>query len=224
MTKIFYTLLFLLLVNYADAQQDKIDLTKLTNQTQQFQQTENDMNFCWWLPIEYWIASAQSTGNQSISDAVFIQQVLSNYEIFAFLKGDVSDIATVTYKPKTYFENSIEIKNENGELLQYVKEDEMSAESQTILFLLKPLLQNLLGEMGNNLHFFAFKAYNSAGKRILDPKKEGNFRVKTVDNEYLFRLPLGALLPPKTCPIDNEEFDGSWKYCPYHGNELILND
>ena len=34
------------------------------------------------------------------------------------------------------------------------------------------------------------------------------------------QVPLGALLPPKACPVDGEHWSGAYRYCPRHGKLL----
>jgi len=50
--------------------------------------------------------------------------------------------------------------------------------------------------------------------------QEGGFSVDLEGKAYTWRLPLGALLTRKTCPVDGEKLSGAWKFCPWHGKTL----
>jgi len=60
----------------------------------------------------------------------------------------------------------------------------------------------------------------SAGRRIADAKEEGSFAVLIGEKKYRWKLPLGSLLPPKTCAECGEELSGAFKFCPYEGTKL----
>lgn len=83
-----------------------------------------------------------------------------------------------------------------------------------------PVLVNMLGPMGQNMHFFLFSSKKKNGQEIAVAKREGAFSVKLDKREFKWRLPLGSLLPPKVCPIDGEKLNGAWKFCPWHGVAL----
>jgi hypothetical protein len=103
---------------------------------------------------------------------------------------------------------------------------ELSPDAQGLLSILKPVLANILGPMGQNFQFFLFPAQTSAGVAIADPRRAGSFSVVISDllgqKESVFgwRLPLTSLSPPRFCPVGQERVQADWKYCPWHGNPL----
>lgn len=86
--------------------------------------------------------------------------------------------------------------------------------------MIKPLLASAVGPLGQNLHFYLFPMTNREGLPILEAKKEGGFSLDFGGESFKWNLPIGALLPPKICPVDGEELNGGWKYCPWHGQQL----
>jgi len=86
--------------------------------------------------------------------------------------------------------------------------------------MIKPVIVNTLGPLGQNMHFFLFPAKNKSGRNIADAKKGGVFSVRLGEREFKWRLPLGSLLPPKICPRCGEKLSGAYKYCPYDGTPL----
>ena len=70
------------------------------------------------------------------------------------------------------------------------------------------------------MHLYLFPAKNKADKPIMEAKKDGAFTIGLADESFNWKLPLGSLLPPKVCPVDGEELNGAWKFCPWHGEAL----
>jgi hypothetical protein len=68
-----------------------------------------------------------------------------------------------------------------------------------MLVMMKPVLANMLGPLGQNMHFFLFPAQTKAGARIAGATEKGHFKIKLGENEFTWRLPLDALLPGKVC-------------------------
>jgi hypothetical protein len=58
------------------------------------------------------------------------------------------------------------------------------------------------------------------GKNLIDAKLQGQFKVLHSNSDFLWKLPLSTLMPPKFCPVDKEKMKGTWSYCPIHGQKL----
>ncbi|WP_291871339.1 hypothetical protein [Maribacter sp.] len=71
------------------------------------------------------------------------------------------------------------------------------------------------------MEFYVFTDVDEKGNKILDPTSESNFSVFYNGDSFNWRLPLGSLIPKKRCPLDDEMLNGSWKFCPWHGKELL---
>jgi hypothetical protein len=79
-----------------------------------------------------------------------------------------------------------------------------------------------MGSMGENMHFFVFSDKDRLNNRLINPLDESK-SVKLISAAGIsasFDLPLSSLLKPKICPIDSQELDGKWTFCPYHGKKL----
>ena len=86
--------------------------------------------------------------------------------------------------------------------------------------MMRPVLSNMLGPMGENMRFFLFPAVDGSGTEIANPTSQNHFAVQLGDHHFRWRLPLGSLLPPKACPDDGQVLNGAWNYCPWHGTKL----
>ncbi|MDO6516792.1 hypothetical protein [Zobellia uliginosa] len=95
---------------------------------------------------------------------------------------------------------------------------EVCPEASGFLKPMKPMFRQMLGQMGEGMHFFFFKVQDENGKTAIDEYQEGSFTIKHSDKEFSYTLPLVALMPGKKCPVDHAEMKGNWKYCPFHGD------
>ena len=86
---------------------------------------------------------------------------------------------------------------------------------------MKPVIAGMLGHKPKNIHFFLFPANSSKGSPLVQATGKGRFAMVVNKREFLWRTPFAALMPPKRCPIDGEQLNGGWEFCPYHGVELM---
>lgn len=205
----------------AIAQKSKVELNALISETQRMSQTEDQMLIIWWIPEEYWRVSFEQnpiwTGNQIEG----FLKVLRPYTVIAAVDGKIGAFGGMTFKSDVDIRAIIRTQDNEGTLYSPFKEDQIDADIKNFLSMMKPLLANVLGPMGQNIHFFLFPAKKENGQKIADVKSDGRFSVKLGERYFSWRLPLGSLLPQKICSVDMEKLNGAWKYCPWHGVELM---
>src|SRR5688572_27960971 len=80
----------------------------------------------------------------------------------------------------------------------------------------------MIGKMGMSVHFIVFPSQDAKGRKLADATQEGSLTVKLGADVLKWRLPLGALLPVKACPVDGEKLNGACKFCSWHGDKLVL--
>ena len=87
--------------------------------------------------------------------------------------------------------------------------------------MMKPMVVNMFGPMGENMHFVFFENNNKSTVLPIDPKSSETvtFTLGTYVKEVT--LPLNSMLLEKKCPIDKSLHSGKWSYCPFHGEKLI---
>lgn len=202
------------------AQDRKVDLNALTNETQKMSQSANEMTLIWWVPEEFWRVSFEQDPNMTPSQIETFLKVLRPYMLIVAADGKMGTFGGVTYKPKETIQNSIQVIDSEGTHYRPLSDEKIDADTKNFLSMMKPVFVNMLGPMGQNMHFFLFPPKNKKGEDIAAAKREGTFSVQLDKREFKWRLPLGSLLPPKVCPVDGEEVNGAWKYCPWHGVEL----
>ena len=204
------------------AQEGSVDLNQLVTELQKSSNHPDKMNLVWWIPNEFWIVSMQQD-DVSQAEVDEIIETLGKYSIFAVVEGTMSSFGAVTYYSEEDIRESIFLTGPDNDKYVPIKNSSVDPNTKMILDVMKPMFKNLLGPMGENIHFYLFEGTNKNGDILLDPMSPGNFSINVIDESYGYRLPLGSLMAPKKCPFDDEVLNGAWKFCPWHGKELVEN-
>ena len=223
MQKFGFSIIILLmsgLMSFSFAQSFKINLNDLTQETQKMSQSADELTLIWWIPEEYWVVSFKQAPNMTETQIEEFVKVLRPYTLIVAVDGKIGAFGGATYVPKATIEQSIQIVDSNGEAFKPLTQDKIDADTTNFLSMMKPVFSNMLGPMGQNMHFFLFPQKSSKGNDIAKATEEGSFTVKLGKREFSWRLPIGSVLPPKTCPDGCEGLSGAWKFCPWHGSAL----
>lgn len=204
-----------------EGQRTQVDMNALIHETQKMVQKTDELAVVWWIPEEYWRVSFEQDATMSKAQVEQFLKALRPYTLIAVIEGKIGAFGGVTYKAKADVRKRLEFKDSQGIRYRPLSEDQVSADVKNFLSIMKPVLANMLGPLGQNVHFFVFPAKNKSGQRIADAKKKGMFWVKLGAREFRWRLPLGSLLPPKICPKCAEKCNGAWNYCPWCGMKLL---
>ena len=217
MRHVFTTLLIVFSVLNVKGQDFVVNTNDLTDETQKSSDDEDRINLVWWIPTEFWSASLDSES----AEMQQIVAVLDQYTVFAMVDGEIGTFGSVHYVPIEEMRKGLTITDNHGDVFKPVDEKEISQETSMFLQIMRPIFTNMLGAMGENMHFVLFPKENLEGKRLLDPYSEGTFSVNLLNQKFEWETPLGSLFPPRKCPIDSKPWNGTWKFCPVHGDKLV---
>ncbi len=179
----------------------------------------NRNRLVWWMPQEYWEAVLSEESTPASEKAASLQPIRP-YIILGVADGAIGAYGGISYRSKAEIERDVSVKDAQAKLVRPYPEDQVNADAKSLLAIMKPILENTIGEMGKNMHFFFFPVQDEKGQPIVDAKKEGVFVVMVGQEEFRWRLPLGALLPPKACPQCGEVLSGAYQFCPWDGTRL----
>lgn len=208
-----------LFVSLPYKKEKNIDIDLLLEDTQISNGGMDDVSICWWIPIEFWESSLQGQGLSKTEMNSFID-VIGEYEMFAVVQGEVNDFGIGTYVDESEIRKSIRLTtSEETRFIQPVAENEISGEMKVLLVTISPILENIMGDLGSNFHFFLFESEKS-GDRLCNPYEDGTISILTAKFDYEFSTPVPSLIEKKVCPVDGELHNGIWKFCPHHGNKL----
>jgi hypothetical protein len=207
----------------ADANSTKLD--DITKETQKSVGGSGATGLIWWIPTEFWEESAIQEGTTP-EKARQTFAPMREYTTVLIAVGKIG-IGNINWYSESELRSNTTLHDFEG--ATYKPLTEISADAKDIASVVKPVLTNILGPMGQNLQIMFFPAKTAKGAFIADPVREGNFSL-TVDEpsgqrQFVFqwRLPLTSLSPPKFCPIGKERVEANWKFCPWHGVKLPEN-
>lgn len=221
---IYKILLVILLCSITVKAQDfKVSLNKLTEETQQLSESPDNLKLVWWIPVEFWEAVFADDKAIPVEQANEILEVFKQYTMVATIDGVIGNFGDVAYKSDNEIFDTLSITDHLNNNYTPLKSSDIDIKTAEVIGFIKPVLSRMLGQMGDNMHFFLFQDKNNPGHSIIDPRSTNAFTVLLGGEAFTFKLPLGSLLKPKKCPIDSELLNGAWAFCPFHGKELISN-
>jgi hypothetical protein len=207
--------------SFAFAQQKNIDLNQFIRETQKNIGNSNNIKMAWWIPTEFWKISFQNAKDMTAEQKQQFLTLIEPYTIFGVVEGQTGAFGGVTYRTEVSMNDSIVLIDCSGNMHKPVESQLLDPNVANLLAMMKPVLKNVMGQLGENFNFFVFN--NKQGsKKLLDPHKEGAFSLTVFHDSFKWQLPLATLMPPKICPTDNAEMNGNWNFCPFHGTKLKL--
>ena len=183
--------------------------------------TDSSYTMVWMFPTEYW---ALSYGEKATMSEAEIQQVidwLSPYTLALVADGSIAPLGNVVYNTKSELRKQVILLSGSGDDYRPLEDAEINEKTRSFLAVMKPVLAGMLGHEPKNIHLFLFPASGKNSKPIVASTQRGRFAMVVENREFVWRTPFAALMPPKRCPIDGEELNGGWEFCPWHGVELM---
>lgn len=204
----------------AEASDTKLD--DIIKETQRTIGGKNSVGLVWWLPTEFWEQSALQQGS-SVDQARSTFAPIREYTMIIVAVGKMG-IGNINWYPESEIRSNTSLRDSGGHAYQPLTE--ISSDAQGISSIIKPVLANILGPMGQNIQVLFFPAKSADGKIIANPTAGGSFSVRISnltsqkDSDFEWRLPLTSLSPPRFCPVGHERVQADWKFCPWHGVTL----
>ena len=199
-----------------------IDIEALLGDIQKVSSNLEVADLVWWLPIEYFQAMGQEPADEmSFRD---LEEALSPYTLVAVQWGRLLPSGHITWIDSSRLRKGVALVDADGKEYRPYPDEDVSDVARSVVEGMKQAFTAADPEGGPNLYFFFFPANTVSGRRIADPRQEGSFSIRMEKVTYEWRLPLGSFLPPRKCPVDGEQMPGNWRFCPWHGKELVAVD
>ena len=200
-----FVLILLCVTAFAQNKKELKDvvLNDLIEETRVNLRGSSGIHLVWWIPTESWRAiyaqdeSIVKTAAQSIVDA------MDAYTIVLVVDEEMVSLGTFTSKNEKTLRENLTVFDAAGKASKALEEDEIDFEAQMMLDVLKPILKNLLGKLGDGISILAFEGENG---KILDTYKKGG-DVQYGETKLNYDLLLSTLLEDKKCPKDQELMD-----------------
>jgi hypothetical protein len=222
-TALLFTLLALAPVAHAARDPlppDQIKLDQLVRDTQRSSSATKVLDLVWWIPPQFWSAALSQDTNTSPAVRNEITELFGKYTVVAAVRGDLGTFGVQKYATEAELRDVLQLVDAGGTRYLPLPDDKVDQRLNTLIQMLKPMFSSMLGQMGDNVNFYAFPARTPAGKLLADPMGDGNLVVRMSGEDYLFRLPLGSLLQPRRDAATGEVFPGSYQFNPYTGATL----
>ncbi|MBN8280604.1 MAG: hypothetical protein J0M16_08360 [Gammaproteobacteria bacterium] len=184
----------------------------------------DDFSMFWWIPVEFWEASAAKQGNAA--DASFIK-VLRPYVLVGVVRAKVSDLGAFRFASREDLAASLRVSYEKpgARPVPLVAVEDVDPDVNIILGSLRPILANAIGKMGESMYFFTLTDSVEDGATAISPYEPGALRFTMAGSEpgttinAAIEMPVNALFVPRVCP-NGKPAHVSWKVCPWDGTAL----
>jgi TonB family protein len=201
-----------------------VDVVALTQETQAISRSSDKMTIVWWVPEEFWQASLSEASEVTPAQVEEFLKVLRPYTVVAVVDGTIGTFGGITYRSEEIIRTTTRLVDEQGVSYAPMTDDEVDSDTKNLLQMMTPAIANVIGPMGQNMHFLLFPSKNEAGAPIAQASKKGRFKVMLGTQEFEWRLPLDSLQPVHNCPKCGEVCRGSWSYCPWCGTRIESAD
>ena len=202
--------------------QDRSEVRAIVQETQKMSDTPGEMTIVWWLPEQFWRASLPQ-GPAAPSEARVEQffTVLRRYTLIAVVSGRMGVFGGVTFMSEEAVRASVTVKDAAGTTYAPLGESSIDPDMKNLLQMMKPVVANMVGPIGQNIHFFLFPSKSDDGRPIADAMSHGALYVSVGEKEFKYGLPLVSLLPPRFDSSTGERFPGNYSYNPFTGHKLV---
>lgn len=217
---IFAIMVFILSITSLTAQQkaEKVEVIDMVKDLILNKKVDSNIKQVWWLPSEYWRFALADTPNIGEEVIVDIESKLKGYSLFSVVNSDINPFDGFKIR-----ETEVTIVNNNA-ILTPIPDEEVPADIKELINLLRPTLAGMVGQLGEQMIFYVFKNDLEDGTTAISPYNTGKLDIKVNGTGFIYRLPLQSMVEKKTCPEDQEQLNGNWEYCPWHGTKLIYRN
>jgi len=206
---------------------NRIDADQLTEDTQVYASCgDNHFNLVWWIPCEFWQVTFANDKSTPESEKKKIINVFKPYSLLAICQADISDFGAFRFYSKDEIEKNlvITLKRQDGKTYKLTPLKNINPDVAVMISSFKPILAAAMGNLGQNLHFFVLKDYDSSNARKIDPYRFGTleFQLRKRTGELIEAIldfPLNSLYISRKCP-NGKNAHVTWKYCPWTGKKL----
>jgi hypothetical protein len=119
-------------------------------------------------------------------------------------------------------DSEVTIEDSHGVTYGPLPPDSVAEDIRNLIQMMRPLLSNSMGAMGQHMEILVFPSTDKAGHPIADPRGDGFLTVHIRNIALRYRLPLGSVLPPSLDPRTGDSFPGSYRFNPYTGTKLVI--
>jgi hypothetical protein len=197
---------------------ERIDQRALVRETQITSENPSELTMVWWLPEQFWQATLRDRLPANNVDKIL--EVVRRYTMIAVVDGRIGPLGGMSFIPEDAVRANVTLKDAAGVNYAPLGESAIDPDMKNLVQAMKPVVANMLGAIGQNMHFVLFPTKSADGRLVADPTSKGTLWVIVGGKEFRYRLPLGSLLSPKYDPGTGETFPGNYNFNPFTGTKL----
>ena len=196
------------------------DLTELNQDLIQRVRQDMRLKLAIWVPQQYW-QLALDLSSVSDEDQARLLAAAKPFTVFLVAAADQEGPEELTFRSAEELASTLVLIDTAGESHRPIRWRKVHPELVQLLALLQPIFESTMGAFLEGFKVFVFPSTNGDLESVVDPLSTGRISLEVLGTPLVWRLPIGALLPDKRCPTSAELLSGGFKYCPYHGSELV---
>jgi hypothetical protein len=156
-------------------------------------QEQSDITFVWWVPEQYWQAGFAESPQMNQAQADEFLKAIRPYTLVITVSGTRGLFGSMTYRSEGEIRSSMKLKDANGKTYAPLGDDAVDADVKTLMQMIRPIISNILGPMGQNMQLVLFQARTDDGKPIADAARKGSSSIFLAEKEFKWRLPLDSV-------------------------------
>jgi hypothetical protein len=204
-----------LLVSDARAEPSSAAISQETHRTHR---AGNRIVSFWWLPVEYWVASARELRKPE-EELERIDSLLEGYVILGVVDANVGADGTLRFA-------TLQDANDRLLLLRNGRETKpvsrLDPKVGATLPELSYFMTASLGPMAQGLRLVLLPNIDDEGRPIVSGSGTGEIAARYLTDgaeplSLFWHAPLTSVAGPRRCPKGGEALEASWGHCPWHG-------
>jgi hypothetical protein len=211
-------IIFVLVIAFLSLSARSADLQKVIQDTQRMAQEPSRVTLVWWIPTEFWDLALKNNPQATVEARAQFTKAMSDYLVFAVVSADMGPLGGMSPKDRAAIEANTTLLV-GGNVIAPLTKDTMSADALNFVTIMKPLMANMLGQVGQGMEFLVYPNPPKGAEKI-SAVKPGSFSYTAFGHRYDWSLPIGSLLPPKIDEKTKQIFPGDYLFNPYTGEKL----
>ncbi len=192
-----------------------VDVASLLKELSQQSVTGKAYKLALWMPPEFF---ALAYANMGANEQRQLKAMLQGYTLFFVADAQLGLMATPIAKPRSDIMGSTHLVLNGGQNIRPVPDAEIGRDLKLFLDTVRPVLQAQMGKVGETLEPLVFRLPKPADQ--LQAAGSGRVKISISGDEFLWRLPLGSVLPPAFDPDTGDQFPGNYLFSPFTGRKL----
>lgn len=223
--RIFATTMLLALAGHIQAASNplptaEIKVDQLLRDTQRTSSSTDTLDLVWWVPPQFWDSVLSQNKDASEEMRAEVHALFARYTVMAVAHGKLGTFGVDSFTGEADLRRDFRLVDPRGGVHEPIEAEQVDDKLEVMIQMMRPVFSSIIGQLGSNIHFFAFPAKDAGGLPIADPLSHGRLTARLGTTDYVFRLPLGSMLVPKHDAKTGEVFPGSYDFNPYTGAAL----